>query len=148
MFVFRKQNDVTHKYHGRPMLIVEREKLMGYPVGYIEEPGTLWSSCRVSLFSVTHKLFAVRRLFEALGQNALNITMQDDQPWKERLPEMYHNFAGNYHALRCKNPYRFEVNKDDPPFIYAKMAPPDASKDPPFFNVDGYAKHLIGMVCV
>lgn len=125
MFVFRKQNDVTHKYHGRPMLIVEREKLMGYPVGYIEEP--------------------VRRLFEALGQNALNITMQDDQPWKERLPEMYHNFAGNYHALRCKNPYRFEVNKDDPPFIYAKMAPPDASKDPPFFNVDGYAKHLIGM---
>ena len=43
MFVFKERRSVKKKYkkkyYGRPMEIIEREKLLGYPVGYIEVPG-------------------------------------------------------------------------------------------------------------
>ena len=39
MFVFQDRDEETNKYYGRPMLTVEREKLMGFPVGYVEIPG-------------------------------------------------------------------------------------------------------------
>ena len=43
MFVFKERCSLEEKskngYYGRPMEIIEREKLLGYPVGYIELPG-------------------------------------------------------------------------------------------------------------
>ena len=39
MFVFQDRDEETNKYYGRPLLTVEREKLMGFPVGYVEIPG-------------------------------------------------------------------------------------------------------------
>ena len=43
MFVFKKKRfrKKKRKYYGRPMHIIEREKLMGYYVGYVEKPGEL-----------------------------------------------------------------------------------------------------------
>ena len=40
MYVFEKEkNPTTGNYHGRPMKVCEREALMGYSKGYVEEPG-------------------------------------------------------------------------------------------------------------
>ena len=44
MFVFHNKPEKRKKfkgkrYCGRPMTVQEREKMMGYPVGYVEEPG-------------------------------------------------------------------------------------------------------------
>jgi hypothetical protein len=42
MFVFKKDKysrKKKRKYKGRPMQIIEREKLRGYPVDYIQKPG-------------------------------------------------------------------------------------------------------------
>jgi hypothetical protein len=39
MFVFQDRDEETNKYYGRPLLTAEREKLMGFPVGYVEIPG-------------------------------------------------------------------------------------------------------------
>jgi hypothetical protein len=49
MFVFQERDDQNEKYFGRPMLTVEREKLMGFPVGYVEIPGRLLSIGQLSL---------------------------------------------------------------------------------------------------
>jgi hypothetical protein len=43
MFVFQERDEKKKAYFGRPMLTVEREKLMGFPVGYVEIPGRLRS---------------------------------------------------------------------------------------------------------
>jgi hypothetical protein len=51
MFVFKKERygkRKKRKYYGRPMRIIEREKLMGYPVGYIQKPGKWCSSVMIS----------------------------------------------------------------------------------------------------
>lgn len=42
MYVFRKEashEDGEPKYTGRPLNVAEREKLMGYKEGYVENPG-------------------------------------------------------------------------------------------------------------
>jgi site-specific DNA-cytosine methylase len=41
MYVFKDKTDQLGRYHGRPMTVTEREKIMGYPVGYVERPGTM-----------------------------------------------------------------------------------------------------------
>jgi hypothetical protein len=50
MYVFHDQSETTGKYHGRPMNVLEREKLMGYPDGYVEKPGQSGVDCQ-SLFA-------------------------------------------------------------------------------------------------
>ena len=39
MYVFKNQ-PLRGKYEGRPLIVVERERIMGYFVGYVEKPGT------------------------------------------------------------------------------------------------------------
>lgn len=43
MYVFERKPK-NKKYFGRPLLVVERERLMGYPEGYIEKPGMLYET--------------------------------------------------------------------------------------------------------
>lgn len=74
--------------------------------------------------------------------------------WRETLKAKYHHFAGNYHKLADKDPYRsYVARKRMPdgsftPVVQLKMAPPVASSPPSFFNAEEYAKHLIGNVCL
>jgi hypothetical protein len=70
--------------------------------------------------------------------------------WSGSLPKKLHKFAGNYHSLPGKDPYRVEVMKDEKgiPCEQPKMAPPLSNllSQPTFFNETSYSKHLIGMV--
>jgi hypothetical protein len=90
----------------------------------------------------------VRELFYHLQNDAL-AKMLEGESWRDSLCEKYHHFAGNYHGLPVKNPYRFDVVKDgDWCKVELLMAPPVAknSSTPSFFDAEEYAKHLIGMV--
>jgi hypothetical protein len=89
-------------------------------------------------------ILSVQDLFSLLVEKAHSRTFQESESWKEALDEKYHTFAGNYHALSCKNPHRFEFKSAVEPYVFLKLAPPTAS--PAFFNAEGYAKHLIGLV--
>lgn len=151
MFVFQDRDEESNKYYGRPMLTVEREKLMGFPVGYVEIPGKALSvTLAVRCVAVTHdlaSLLQVNKLFTTLVEDALNRTMQSDQRWQDSLAQKYHHFAGNYHNLLCKNSYRFGVTTEFP-YVFLRMAPPAESTKPSFYNAEGYAKQLIGQVSV
>ena len=55
MFVFKDKDESNGKYAGRPMLVSEREKSMGFPLGYIKKPGVSTSQTIAfrNSFSVT-----------------------------------------------------------------------------------------------
>ena len=89
---------------------------------------------------------SVKTLFSCLVEKAHSHTFQSDRRWIDCLEEKYHTFAGNYHALQCKNPHRFEFNKVEEPYVFLMLTPPSHLQSPVFFNAEGYAKHLIGMV--
>jgi hypothetical protein len=60
--------------------------------------------------------------------------------WRAALDEKFHGFTGNYNEIKAGEPYRF-VNFDG----NMKMAPPQVTAQPMFFDQEGYAKHLIGL---
>ena len=89
-------------------------------------------------------ILSVQDLFSLLVEKAHSHTFQESESWMQTLDEKYHAFAGNYHALSCKNPHRFEFKSEVEPYVFLKLAPP--TKSPAFFNAEGYAKRLIGLV--
>ena len=121
MYVFKDRNVTTGNYHGRPMTVSEREKLMGYPTGYVEEP--------------------VQSLFETLYKDGLAHNWTIFSPWKEALDPKYHHFAGNYHCLPAAHSYGFKIRESE---VELTMAPPSTGQ-PSFFDAKEYAKHLIGL---
>ena len=107
MYVFKDaergpENNHPVRYHGRPMNVREREKLMGYPVGYVEKPGMnisvdLLAFHRSRLTSCCTAI--VSDLFRALLSKGLQFQRRDQSRWQDVLPEKYHHFAGHYHGV-------------------------------------------------
>ena len=113
MYVFDKQGRVTKegkkkmkKYVGRPMTVMEREKLMGFPVGYVEKP--------------------VQALFQELLENGIS-----NRDWRKNLDRKYHHFAGNYHKLTDAEPFKFVfIPRGLTGELRMKMAPPPSAQSP------------------
>lgn len=132
MYVFQptKKNG---KYYGRPMLTVERERMMGYPEGYVEKPGEC-SGIVVHALKVVYLnsfnvmfVFKVRELFQELlddGLCLLDVKYVNELSWKKKLRSDLHTFAGNYHAFKDCEAYKFvePLRFEDP--VAVKMAPP------------------------
>ena len=93
------------KYLGRPLTVLEREHIMGFPEGYVEKP--------------------VRSLFqeELLEKGIMS------RDWKNKLDKKYHKFAGNYHKLRDSESYKFAfLEQGDTGEVRVLMAPPPTGK--------------------
>lgn len=159
MYIFKDKDPNSGLYHGRPMNVSERELLMGYPKGYVENSGKVhtWWRCMMALILSYIFIFflLVSYLFDEVVK-ALRVVYREDSEclpqahWRKDLPEKLHHFAGNYHSLPGTNFYRIEVVKDEKnvPCECAKMAPPLSNRlsQPTFFNETNYSKHLIGLV--
>jgi len=146
MYVFKEKSHNGKCWLGRPINTGERELMMGFPKGYIEEP--------------------VRNLFCILRDDALCHQYEERNSitggkvgtfqchWRDKLDPKYHEFAGNYHKLPCSEPHRFEVNTEFP-YVGLKLSPAVnildvgenfiTTTNPYFFNAENYAKHLIGL---
>mmetsp|Transcript_10420 Transcript_10420/g.15921 ORF Transcript_10420/g.15921 Transcript_10420/m.15921 type:complete len:775 (-) Transcript_10420:120-2444(-) len=135
MYVFQK-NPKDKKFYGRPFTVLERERLMGYPEGYVEKP--------------------VRKLFDKLTEDALKLNSKNESKWQSQLHSKYHCFAGNYHEFPwevCKGDFhRFETTVV--PEVKLKLAPhfsgtlkneDDSNYNIDFFDAEEYAKHLVGL---
>lgn len=113
MYVFDKNAVETEeggrtvkKYLGRPMTVAEREKIMGFPEGYVEK--------------------AVHVLFAELLDNGIN-----HKDWRKGLDPKYHHFAGNYHKLQDAEPYKFVfIEEGLMGQVRMKMAPPPSGRRP------------------
>jgi hypothetical protein len=124
MYIVDTSKKKGKKYPCRLYRMDEREKLMGYPIGYIETP--------------------VQQLFQTLVDNGLCKIMDEDSGWKVTLDKKYHVFAGNYHGFKGSVSDYHRFGNSFPPNLM--LAPPvDSNKNPYFFDADEYAKHLIGM---
>jgi len=134
MYVFEKKPK-DKKYFGRPLLVVERERLMGYPEGYIEKP--------------------VRMLFKKLLDDALVLNNKNDEKWRQRLHEKYYHFSGNYHnvpwAALEGNFHQFDAIWEGPLAKLKLTAAYDRGNDASnastiqFYDAEEYAKHLVGL---
>ena len=150
MYVFKNQPPKEDKYEGRPLTVVERERLMGYFEGYVEQPGTSrWTGLgAVGVNGCVSNCLChlVRDLFQKLRDDGLMLQMMDDDDWRDRLDEKYHHFAGNYHNLDVTDYHRFDIISE-PPFVSLKLAPPvKGTENVSFFNAMDYSKHLLGNV--
>ena len=116
---------VVPKFQTRTPTVVERERLVGFPPGFVSEPGK--NNMSAPSFSTVTDLTrrAVKQLFESI-QTGLNTTIENKN-WKEMLAEKYHDFAGDYHDFKGKHrPYRFYIHDDGVGSLtwHVKMAPP------------------------
>jgi len=125
MYVFdKKYANSAQSYHGRPMTVLERENLMGFPEGYVTEP----------MKDLFEKLTDVNRPHKSAS-------------WRENLDKRYLTFGGNFHKFPNHQPYIFsliQIPKGEYQ-IKMRMAPPiESNKIPSFYNEEEYGKHLIG----
>jgi len=129
MYIFDKKCASNKRdYHGRPLTVAERENLMGYPKGYVEEP--------------------MNHLFGKLIE--INHPYQSAK-WRESLDKKYHKFAGNYHGVSDHDPYKYslyqlpkEKSGSIEYCIKMRMTPPTQCKSASFYEEEEYGKHLIG----
>jgi hypothetical protein len=124
MYVYKLNKDGT--YQVRPMHLVERERLMGLPEGYVSTP--------------------VNVLFDELLTKGFMVENMNEK-WQDHLDPKYHHFKGAYHKGREDPPYGLyftpKANALDPnENITLKMVSADTPKV--FLTADEYGKHLVG----
>lgn len=107
-------------YHWRRISVRERERMMGYPESYVEG--------------------AVDNLFEVLEPAYCR---KKGYKWFKDMQDEYRDlFSGENNCnLRGWGWYNGDVSD---PCLELKLAPPQSGKNRPFFDAEGYAKHLLG----
>jgi site-specific DNA-cytosine methylase len=114
MDIFKKQQqpDGKVRFVKRKINVSEREKMMGYPVGYVSDPiNMLYKTC--------------------LGAMELDLRSKNTggrAAWMDKVPPNLHPFAGNYHAHQEGEFFEFEVDMQQNALIL-KMAPPVARNE-------------------
>jgi hypothetical protein len=116
-------------YEERKINVVERERLMGYPEGYVAHPGTnKFYLVRFATIRISYIIYMlVNHLFTTIldDGHAKDRLEPDPCNWNRRPPQKFLPFAGDYHKFRGKHPsYRFEASLP----IKMKMAPPKTTK--------------------
>ncbi len=144
MQIFKVHPNKKGRYLMRCYNVAERERIMGYPEGYVSEPGKFATMARLFCMVSHCCSHIVSMLFHILycqgyalcnkyscekeGQDAETWPLEKD--WREMLPPELHCFAGNFLGRSFKNdamPFSFE--KGCPPSI--KLAPPPSGKGSP-----------------
>lgn len=107
------------RYHRETYSVGERERMMGLPIGYVQQP--------------------VCTLFSQLTENAFirPETSAEGTTYRDFLPRQFWHFR-----RVCK--FKFRPNPEPPFFQLALSSPLEGKNDLAFFIADEYCKHLIG----
>jgi hypothetical protein len=114
--------DSEAKYNGsydvQSYSVSERERMMGLPVGYVEEP--------------------LRHLFTELAKNAFVLPESNEgKTYRDYLPRSLWHFR-----KRCK--FQFHPSSEYPFFQLHLSSPLEGKKLLTYFSQEQYCKHLIG----
>jgi hypothetical protein len=108
-----------NRYHRETYSVSERERMMGLPIGYVQQP--------------------VCCLFSQLSENAFirPETSAEGMTYRDFLPRQFWHFR-----RVCK--FKFLPCPEPPFFQLALSSPLEGKNELSFFKADEYGKHLIG----
>lgn len=118
MMRLKRVDDVGDTFYCSTYSVREREIMLGYPVGYVEN--------------------ALRSLYEDLTQKAFMLP-------EHTIGKTYKHFLDEnlWHFVKCC--YKFAPKNGDSPFFQIKISgPKEGKKDLSFFDEQEYCKHLLG----
>jgi len=105
-------------YIGRSIMVLERERLMGFPERYVAQP-------LVPLFEEVRNAMCKERL------------PGHETPWTKEMDSKYQCFSGDVPQLAIDDRSSNGTPK-------ARLSPPQSTAKKSYFDRDGYAKRLLG----
>ena len=113
-----KKSD-RNKFHIETYSVGEREKMMGFPAGYVAKP--------------------LRRLFSELTENAFlqPENTKDGKSYRDFLPREFWHYRH-----RCS--FKFQPSTQPPYFQLEISSPQEGKSTTSFYSEDQYCKHLVG----
>eukprot|EP00934_Nitzschia_sp_Nitz4_P000984 Nitzschia sp. Nitz4//scaffold236_size30323//9997//12576//NITZ4_007986-RA/size30323-snap-gene-0.34-mRNA-1//-1//CDS//3329543487//984//frame0 len=132
MEIFQKSTNEEGKtqFLCRTPTVLERERLMGFPEGYVSKP--------------------VKTLYNALLNDGVAMCFERPDTsngpsacWKDCLDPQYKSFAGDYHRMNGDWKYfEYEYTSDG---IGLKLTPHlQSNSQPSYYNAEEYSKRLLG----
>lgn len=122
MMKYEIEDESTSKPNAQYLLkrysVGERERMMGFPTGYVEKP--------------------VRNLFTELTTNAFLLpeTSEEGKTYRDFLDRDFWHYR-----KECQ--FKFKPNSE-PPFFQLALSSPQEGKSQNFYMQDQYCKHLVG----